>query len=61
VFLSLIPLYTKKCTVVPIPFLADTGAPRMGSEAWRRSVKMNYIGCGIQINTILGKLQWNSK
>ena len=56
-----VPLYTKNGTILPLPCILDTGAPRMiylGRESFNRIDKMKYIGYGAYFNKFLGEMHW---
>ena len=53
-----IPLYTKNGTVLPLPCILDTGAPKMiylGRESFNRIDKMKYVGYGMYFNQVFGR------
>jgi len=60
-----LPLYTSQGSIIPIPCLVLTGAPKMiylGKESWRRLVNSHHIKQDIKCNDLgfhlVGKLQW---
>jgi len=61
---TVIPLHTRRGSVIPFAWILDTGAPRMvflGKAAYDRFVQLNVIGHGPMPNVLLGKMCWRGR
>ena len=59
----LLPLHTKRGTIIPVPWIIDTGAPMMlylGKEAFNQLDKLHYIGYGIYGSAFTGEIKYKN-
>ena len=59
----LLPLHTKRGTIILVPWIIDTGAPRMlylgkKLKAFNQLDKLHYIGYGINGNAFTGEIKY---